>query len=257
MDTLDDILKKNYSRIKKEVISPKRVCPKEDLLWSYIRGKLNKRKREQIDGHLLVCPECLESLKAIRMIAQAEKSSQKVPAQLHKRAKEILQKALAEPGMRPKNKPVIQKVVLLWDQLLNKITQLKPDLEEMIMPSRPALQPVRKVSRDVKEDLRSFPFRKTIEINEGTIHFEIDRSGKEGYVTLKTSFQFNPEAIPAEISNGRAILYKTEKIYSSVYFDQRGEAVFNRIKEGEYYLELFIEDKSLGMIEISLGKIEK
>ena len=231
MDTLDDILEKNYSRIKKELIPPQKACPREDLLWNYVRGKSNKRERAQIDGHLPACPECLGSFKATRMMAQVEKSPQKGPARLHEMAWEILQKALAGPGLRPKNKPVIQKVAL---QILNKIIQLKPDPGEMIMPSGPVFQLIRKKNQDVKEDLRSFSFRKTIEIDKGTIHLEIDRSGKEGYLTLKTFFQFSQEQIPAKISSGRTILYKADRIYSSVYLDQRGEAVFNRIKEGEY-----------------------
>jgi len=52
------------------------------------------------------------------------------------------------------------------------------------------------------------------------------------------------------VRSSQAILYKSDKMYSSVYFNKKGEAVFTRIKEGEYYLELLMAEKSLGGVEL-------
>lgn len=254
MDKLDDILKKNYRRMKSKLFTPKKECPKEDLLWEYVRGKLHIKEKEDIDGHLLVCPECLESLKAIRMIEQAQESAQKVPQYIHKKAKEIFQKELEIPGVRSKDKKVIGKVALIWDQLRNMITQLTPDLNGFIGADSLQLQPVRRIRQDIKKDLHAFPFRKNIRVNEETINLEIDRSGKEGYLTLKLSFQHHPEKIAGKVSSSQAVLYKSDKMYSSVYFDKKGEAVFPRMKEGEYFLELLMAEKSLGVFELSISK---
>ena len=261
MDKLDDILKKNYRRIKSELFPPKKECPKEDLLWEYVRGKLQIKKKENIDGHLLVCPECLESLKAIRMIEQAQKSTQKVPPHLHKKVKEIFQKELEMPGVRSKERKVIGKISLIWNQLLDKITQLtpelRPDLNDLVGADNLQFQPVRRTRQDIKKDLNAFPFKKNIRVNKETINLEIDQSGKVGYLTLKLSFQHQPEGIADEVRSSQAILYKSDKMYSSVYFDKKGDAVFTRIKEGEYYLELLMAEKSLGVVELSISKADK
>ena len=257
MDKVDDILKKNYRRMKSELFPPKKECPKEDLLWDYVRGKLHIKKKEHIDGHLLVCPDCLESLKAIRMIEQAQESDQKVPPHLHKKVKEIFHKELEVPGVRSKDRKVIGKIGLMWDQLLNKITQLTPDLNDFIGTDRLQFQPVRRIPKDIKKDLNAFPFRKNIRVNEETIHLEIDRSGKEGYLTLRLSFQHQPQEIADKVRSRQAVLYKSDKMYSSVYFDKKGKAVVTRLKEGEYFLELLMADKSLGGVELSISKSNK
>ena len=83
---------------------------------------------------------------------------------------------------------------------------------------------------------------------------EFDRSGKEGFLALKINLKSHPGKIQGEITNIRASLYKSDKIYSSVYLDQEGGAMFSRIKDGEYSLELLIGDRSLGMIELSIDK---
>jgi hypothetical protein len=193
------------------------------------------------------------------MILQAERSSQKVPERLHKKAGEILRNALVEPGVRPKDRPVIQKLTLVWDQIRNKITQLKPAFDGMIIGPMPELQPVRNghENANVKEVPRTYLYTRRIEINEGTIVLEIDRSGKDGYLTLKISFQARAEKFPCKLNNIRAILYKSDRVCSSLYLDYKGEAIFTRIKEGEYALELLAGENSLGMVEFSINKRER
>lgn len=259
MNKFDEILIKNYRRIKRRIIPSLKGCPEEPLLWDYAKGSLKKREREEIDGHLLACSECLDTLKSIRIIQQTESSSQKVPERLHKKAGEILRNALAEPGLRPKDRPVILKLALLWDQIRNKITQLKPAFDEMIIGPIPELQPVRNGHDDlkVKEVPSTYLYNRRIEINEGAIVLEIDRSGKNGYLTLKTSFQAKIENFPCKLSNIRAILYKSDRVCSSLYLDYKGEAMFTRIKEGEYTLELLAGEESLGMVELSIDKGER
>ncbi|MGA1842606.1 MAG: zf-HC2 domain-containing protein [bacterium] len=259
MNKFDEILIKNYRKIKRQIIPFLKGCPEESLLWDYARGVLKKKEREEVDGHLLACSECLETLKSIRMIQQTESSPQKVPEHLHKKAGEILRNALAEPGLRPKDRPVILKVTLLWDQIRNKITQLKPALGEMFIGPMPELQPVRNGHDDlkVKEAPSTYLYNRRIEINEGTIVLEIDRSGKNGYLILKTSFQAKTDNFPCKLSNIRAILYKSDRVCSSLYLDYKGEAMFTRIREGEYSLELLAGEKSLGMVELFIDKGEK
>ncbi len=259
MNKLDEILIKNYRRIKGRIIPSLKECPKESLLWDYARGALKEREREEVDGHILACSECLDTLKGIRMILQAERSSQKVPERLHKKAGEILRNALLEPGSRPKDRPVILKLTLLWDQLRNKITQLKPALGDMIIGPIPELQPIRNGHEDlnIKEAPGTYLYTRRIEIDEGAIVIEIDRSGKNGYLILKTSFKVKAENFPCKLSNIRAILYKSDRVCSSLYLDYKGEAMFTRIKDGEYTLELLAGEKSLGMVELSIDKGEQ
>jgi hypothetical protein len=259
MDKLDKIILKNYKRIKRKNIPSQESCPEESLLWDYANGKLREKEREEIDGHFLACTECLETLKVIRMIQQAESSSREVPGRLHKKAREILRNAMGETGLRPNNKPVILKLSLLWDQVRNKISQLRPALEEMITAPRLEFQPVRNGHEDVKvkKSSQTFLYTRRIEINEGTISLEIDRSGKDGFLILKTFFQIKAKDFSSKLSSIRAVLYKSDRVCSSVYLDQNGEAVFTRIKEGEYSLEFLAGGKSFGMVELSIDKLEK
>lgn len=252
MSKTDDSFKKNYQQIRNKLIPPKKECPKEDILWNYAQGKLQRKEREHFDGHLLACPACLESLKVIRMIEQAKKSPQKISLDLHTKAKEILEKQMPLPGVLSEERRVLGKISLLWDQLLNKIAQLSPDLD-ILSGADLQFQPVRKMKQDLKKDLGGFPYSKTLRINEETMNIEIDRSGKEGYLTLKVSF-YSPEEMLDKVSSIRAVLYKSNKIYSSVYGDEKGEAVFNRLKEGEYSLELLTGGKSLGVFELTIAK---
>ena len=64
------------------------------------------------------------------------------------------------------------------------------------------------------------------------------------------------EKISCKLSSIRAILYKSDKVCASVYLDHKGEAMFTRIKEGEYTLELLFGEKSFGMVELSIGKVK-
>lgn len=261
MEKLDDILTKHYKQMKGNLVSPKGECPKEDLWWNYVRRELTEDEREHLDGHLLTCSECLEMFKVIRMIHEAQKSSLEVPASIAKRAREILERELEKPDLQlAEIKPVIMRITLLWDQILNRITQLTSGLEEMIGgTASPQFQAVRKVQANKQKGASTFPYMNTISIPEGTIVLEIDHSGKGKYVTLKVSLQSEQREISDQVSGLRLILYKSDRIAqidricSSVYPDIHGEAVFDRIREGSYRLELLVKDRSLGVIEISLS----
>jgi hypothetical protein len=271
MDKLADIMVKYYRQIKGELIPPRKECtkecPKESLWWNYVRGELEEKEREQVEGHLLACPACLESLKVIRMIQQVQASPQQVPAQLHQKAREILQNELSQAGLGPKGKPVILKIALFWDRLLERITQLTPQLTEgnMGMAMSPQFQPVRKIRQDAQEDFGTFPIARTIDLPEGTIALEIDRSDidrsdKDPHLILKTSFQLKPHEVAGRQGRRgkqgslRLLLYKSDRLCSSTCLDPGGEAVVNRIKEGEYYVELLAGEESLGVIWLSIGK---
>ncbi|MGA1868347.1 MAG: anti-sigma factor family protein [bacterium] len=257
MDKLDEAIIKNYRQIRQELIPMEKECPREDLLLHYVKGEIGDMEREKMEEHLFACPECLESLKVIRMIQQAQESPHEMPAHLFKKARAILHNELAGSASEYAQKLVILKLSLIWDQVLNKIIQLKSDAAGMIIASRPEFQPVRKVSKDSKENALNFPLKRAIEINEGTIHLEIDVSDKKGYLTLKTSLHIRAGQIQLKVSSVRAILYKSGRMCSSVHLNKRGEAIFSRIKEGPYSFELRIGEKSLGVIEVSVSKVKK
>jgi len=262
MGKLDDILAKHYKQMKGNLVSPKGKCPKEDLWWNYVRRELTEDEREHLDGHLLTCSECLEMLKVIRMVHEAQKSSLEVPASIDKRAREILECELKKPDLQlAEIKPVIMRITLHWDQILNRITQLTSGLKEMIGgTASPQFQAVRKAQANKQKGASTFPYTNTISIPEGIIIvLEIDHTGKGKYLTLKVSFQSQQREISDQVSGLRLILYKSDRIAqidricSSVYPDIHGEAVFDRIREGSYRLEILVKDRSLGVIEISLS----
>jgi hypothetical protein len=293
MDKLDDILANQYKKIKHKIVPRTGECPQEAALWSYVRGELKAEERERIDGHLLTCSECIETLKVIRMLHQAQESSQsslQVPAPLHQKAREILESevleseilenelkksGLKESGLRAaKDMPPILKLALLWDQMLDRITQVTSELGEMLPAPLPQFQPVRRARQEQRhgqeqgQEPGAFPYARTINIPEGTITLEIDHSGRGEYISLKVSFQpelevssqpelevpFQPELKGAtdRVSSPRLILYKSDRICSSVYLDAHGEAAFQRIREGDYHLELLAGERSLGVIDLSL-----
>ena len=253
MDRLDEMLKRHYKKIKQELIPSKGACPEERELWGYVKGQLTEKDREDIDGHLLACEACLESLKAIRMLHQAEGSVRKVPVHLHKKAAQILKQAL-EPGVRKRKSPVLLNLVLLWDEAMGRIMEIASQLGQM--GPVPEFQPVRN-GHEVKAAAQSFPYTRRARIEEGSISVEIDRSGKEGYLSLKMAFAAKPEGKAGKVNSIRAVLYKGDRVCASVYLNHQGEAVFTRIKEGEYALELLSGERSLGMVELAIGKVKK
>jgi hypothetical protein len=253
MDRLDEMLKRHYKKIKQELIPSKGACPAEGLLWGYVKRELTEQEREAIDGHLLACEACLENLKAIRMLHQAEHSAREVPVHLHQKAAQILKEAM-ESGLRKKKSPVLLKLALLWDEALGRIMQLAPQLGQM--GPVPEFQPVRN-GHEVKEAAQSFPYTRRAQTEEGSICVQIDRSGKEGYLSLKIAFQPKPEGKVGKVNRIRAVLYKGDRVCASVYLNHQGEAVFTRIKEGEYSLELLSGERSLGMVELTIGKVKK
>lgn len=263
IDQQDDRLFKLYQQIRGELISTKKDCPPEDRLWKYGQGKLAKKEREQIDGHLLVCSNCLESLQVIRMILKAQESLVKVPVRLHEKALALLNSALAKSDCPAKPKPLIAKLTLLWDQALNSLTQLSSDLGEMIIPQvEPEVQPIRKSikeSGETKEHLLSLlPFRKNLNLPGGQIFLQIEPSKKEDSLTMRLVFHSRLVTMPGkEVSNLRLILHKSGKMCSSIYLDPESrEAAFDRIKAGEYSLELIQGEKSLGIIECMIHAAE-
>lgn len=254
MHKTDDILTKNYRKIKEGLISTDRCCPKEELLWDYAKGALKKKEHEKIERHILSCDECIESLRVIRMLLDAQESPPlQVPEGLHKRAQEILQDAQKAYRPRPKGSLVIHRLALLWDQALGKVTQLTSDLGGLTISPSPAFQPVRRTSQTLKD----FPFTRGFKIDEGKIFIEIDRSGKEGYLSLRASIRPDHPRLSSSFNNVRAVLYKSNRLYASVFFDKRGEALFTRIKEGKYAIEFLTGERSLGMLELYISKGKK
>ena len=93
MDKLITYLTKNYDDLRGEIIPNRKECPEEDRLWRYIKGDLQDNIiRDNIEENLLSCSECLESLKSIRQIIEAEDLTEEIPHKLHKTAKRILNK---------------------------------------------------------------------------------------------------------------------------------------------------------------------
>ncbi|MGA1790875.1 MAG: anti-sigma factor family protein [bacterium] len=251
MDKLDDILNRYYKKLKGELIQAQKGCPQEDLLWKYARGELREKEREEMDGHLLACSGCLESLKVIRMILQAQGSALEVPAHLHEKAMEILQEALGPKGVRPKEGKIILRLSLQWDHLKNRITQLVSDVGGMLVSPAPEFQPVRKAREG---ESTTFPYKRSIPLDDGTLMLEIDRSGKGKTLSLAVTLQGRSKD---RVSDFRAILYKSDRIRSSLYLSEQGTALFSNITEGDYSLELCVRGGSLGMIEISLSKVQQ
>lgn len=251
-DHLDTLLKKLYKQVEKDVIPPKKKCPEEALFEKYVHEELSKDEVDSFETHLLSCSECLETLDAIRMVEQAEGSLLEVPAKLYQKAEKILQKGLKKMSLRPK-RPNNRKIILLWDQIKSKIIQLTPNLEGMIPSQGPEFQVVRELNHLGKR-FSSFPYKTTIDLDEGKISLEIYRSGKEDFLALKIVFHFVSKKIPVHV---RATLYKLDRIYSSVFLDERGEAFFHQIKGGEYHLDFIEGEKTLESIEFSILLLKK
>ena len=253
MDRLEQILRRHYKKIKKELIPTKGRCPEESLIWAYVKGELAEDEREAMDGHLLACEACLEGLKVIRMLHQAECCAKEPPVHLHQKAAQILKQALG-PGVRERKRTVVLRLALLWDEVLGRIREVASQLGQM--GPMPQLQPVRN-GHEVKEAAQSFPYTRRAQTEEGDICVEIDRSGKEGYLSLKIGFQAKAEGKVGKVKSIRAVLYKRERVCASVYLNHQNEAVFTRIREGEYSLDLLSGDKSLGMVELAIGKVRQ
>ena len=248
-DKINDLLKKFSQEIKGQVIPPKDECPHEDLLWKYVQKKSTKKEKEHIEEHLISCIECLETLEFMRKIKQVENEPVEVPEKFYRNANEILQKELNSSSRDAPIPP--KKITLLWDKIQNKITQFTSNLEEMVTIKRLEFQGVRK-SGDLVKDLRTFPYKTSIKGDKGETLLEIDCVRKEKYLSLKIVFTFPQKAL----LNIRATLYKSNKIYSSVYLNNKGEVFFPRINEGKYILEFFEENEPLEKVELSIHAMD-
>jgi len=251
MDRMDELLKRHYRRVRNALLGPKGECPQESLLWEYAEGRLGEREREAIDGHLATCAACLETLAVIQMLRQAEGVSCEVPAPLHRKALEVLRQAADVPGLQPAKQPVIMRLSLLWDRARNRITQVASELGEAITSPGPQLQPV----RNGHEQAVSFPYTRSAETDAGRILLALEPAGREGFLCLKVSFQPKKKYRLEEKGAVRAVLYKGKRVCASLCLSERGEALFPRIREGAYAIELLAGDTPLGMVELSIGKV--
>lgn len=64
-----------------------KVCPSEDALAAFAEGKLKGRKEEGVISHLVVCNDCLETIKFLRQAPSEEKVS--VPIWLEKTVRDL------------------------------------------------------------------------------------------------------------------------------------------------------------------------
>jgi len=251
MDRMDELLKRHYRRVRDALLGPKGECPQESLLWEYAQGSLGEREREAIDGHLASCASCLETLAVIRMLRQAEGVSHEVPAPLHSTALEVLRQAVEAPGMQPAKQPVVLRLSLLWDRARNRITQVASELGETLTSPEPQLQPV----RNGHEQAVSFLYTRSADTDAGRILLALEPAGREGYLCLKVSFQSKKKHRFEEKGSIRAVLYKQKRVRTSLCLGERGEALFPRIREGEYAIELLAGDTPLGMVALSIGTV--
>lgn len=250
MDRMDELLKRHYREVRDDLLGPKGECPEEALLWKYAEGRLGEQEREAIDGHLAACSACLETLAVIRMLRQAEGVSREVPAPLHHRALEVLRRAVEAPGLQPKGHTMVLRLSLLWDRARNRITQCASDLGEALTFPEPQLQPV----RNGHEPAVAFPYTRSADTDVGRILLALEPAGREGYLSLKVSFRPKKEHHIKDKGAVRAVLYKEKRVCASVCLGERGEALFPRIREGAYAIELLAGDTPLGMVELSIGK---
>lgn len=166
-DTLDALISKFSKKIKKEVIPLKTSCPDEEVLWKYIHGGLKEKEKEGLDRHLLSCSECFDILETLRMIETAEQSL----LDLHEALKEKTIKTVRQE-LQKKDciSPAPFRIVILWDRMHNRITQLSSKLDDLVPGPMLELQAVREI-RKHKKGVSDFPLIINIIGNIGEISF--------------------------------------------------------------------------------------
>lgn len=246
-DQLDGLISKLFKNIKDKVVPPKTVCPSEEVLRKHLRGELKVKETERLESHMLSCPECLDTHEVLRLIETAEGSLLDVPEVLLNNTKKSLRQRLQQPCP-----PAPRMILLLWDHLNNRITQLSSKLSGIVASPIPELQAVRE-HPEYKKGLKGFPFRTSIKGDTGKISLEVDRSRKKGFLTLKVHFYFTT---PKPSTCVRVVLYKKSRRIAAENLDDRGEVSFHAIKAGTYYLELFEEKTCTERIEIPIVSVK-
>ncbi|MGA1870469.1 MAG: hypothetical protein ACMUJM_18180 [bacterium] len=240
-DPLDDMLNKFYKHARSEIIPPRGECPPENTLWRYIHKELSEKETSQLEQHFISCEECWETLGIIRKIEESETSRVSVPEDFHIKARELLKKGSKAHHRRT-------KLILLWDRLHNTIAHHALKFGEVIMSERPEFQVTR--MQELKEgEYTPFPYRTMIKAKRGKILIEINSSGNQDYLTLKISFHDIPRK---RRLNLWARLSKYGRMYSSLPLDDKGEAFFHRIEEGDYEVQFLEGERHIEMIDISI-----
>jgi hypothetical protein len=206
-------------------------CLDEERLIVYMAGGMPEKEKQVIETHLAACSFCVDELVALHKLAQAE-GRERVPQRLIDRALALVRDRQKEPG-------VLDLVITFVKDSLPLVSTSG----QWIAPLTMAPAGVRGRPRSAETSI----VRVEKEFGRFNVGVEVERL-QAGLCQVAVSV-VGPDRKPAE--DIRVTLLAGGREQAS-YLTRLGEAIFDRIPEGEYHLAISDSGGPVGTIRIGL-----
>lgn len=204
-------------------------CPDEEELADYSSGLLAGEAKRGLEAHLADCAFCLDDLVAVHKSAQDEEA-ERVPQRLINRAMAHLQPDQGEKSFLD----IVVRLVKGSLELASTSGYLIPASIPVGVRGRP--RPSETSILRVEKEMGSFNVTVEVEqVETGLCQVVVRVSGEEGK--------------PAE---GVRLTLTSGGREQASYLTRRGEAVFDRIPQGEYNLAISESNTPVGTIRLRL-----
>lgn len=204
-------------------------CPDEENLASYLSGLFAEDARNRLEAHLAECTSCLDDLLAAYKAAQ-ETEAVRVPQQIIDRAMSLVRPVKGEKNFLN----LVVRVVKDTVELVRTSGQLILAPAPVGVRGRP--KPSESSILQVEKEMGRF--RVTVEVEK------VEAELCQAVVVVKERDGKPAEGIRLSlVSGGRE---------QASYLTRQGEAVFDRIPQGEYNLAISDSGSPVGTIRLRL-----
>jgi len=236
MNKQDNDIKKLLKEIREEGRGfQKTPCPSEEILSLFAEGGLIGPEKDQVQNHLSLCPDCLDTLLLARKTnidLGTGTSLQPVPAGFVEKAK-----ALVSPG----------KDIMLFDLIVNFTRNSLEIVHSLLTPLPPLVQPAGAALRGDLEEPLLEPIRVEKELDGVVVELEISSPGKDAWTVhvllKKTNKKQPPEGLRVTLKD----MDKERELQS--FLVRKSVVSFQDLSNGEYTVE--IKDKGIHLGELT------
>jgi hypothetical protein len=228
-ERLGNILRRLFRKPKPQ--SGRAICPDEESLANYLSGLLSGAAKESLEVHIASCSFCVDEIVAAHKTMQ-DTATEAVPQR-------VIDRAMRLVPAKQRNEGVFDLVVRLVKdsiELVSTSGQWITPLSAAPVGVRGRAQPSESSILQVEKEMGKFKVAVEVErIETDLCQVVVNVSGLEGKAA---------DAVRVSLlAGGRE---------QASYVTRQGEAVFDRIPQGEYNLALSEAGAPVGMIRLKM-----
>ncbi len=228
-DKIERLLQARLARRTQE--GTRQECPDEESLANYLSGLLGNAAKDSLEGHLASCTNCVDEIVAAHKAMQ-ETATEIVPQR-------VMDRAMGLVPAKQRNEGVFDLVVRLVKdsiELVSTSGQWVTPLAAVPVGVRGRAQPSETSILQVEKEMGKFKVAVEVERLELDLcQVVVNVSGLEGKAAEGVRVSL--------LAGGRE---------QASYVTRQGEAVFDRIPQGEYNLALSEAGAPVGMIRLKM-----